>query len=89
MLWYLFAIGNAVIQMQPDGVSYIFDRLFVRLTLAIAPLQGWTRNKIAIVVSFQNDGEGEVPHKQIIGRVESYLQSSKAFFMADETSPRS
>jgi len=67
-------IGYAVIQVQADGVSYIFDRLFVGLTLAIAPLQSWARNKIAIIISFQNDRKGEVFHKQIIGWVGSYLK---------------
>jgi len=58
----LFAIGEPVFDVQPDGILDIFDGLFVAVSLAVATLEGRARNEVTVRVGFDNDRQDNVFH---------------------------
>jgi hypothetical protein len=64
-LWNFFSVGQAILDVQADGVFDILDRFFVGISLAIATLG--TGNKIAVGIGFNDDWKYQIPHTCIIG----------------------
>src|SRR5580704_11476869 len=50
--------------MQTDSVFDPLDSLFVTVALAVAPLECWARNEIAVSVAFDADRKRDVFHIQ-------------------------
>ncbi len=67
MLGNFLAARKAVLDVKPDGVFDVFNRLFVCVPLAVAALEGRTRNVISVRVGFDKDGKRNVFHSLIIG----------------------
>ena len=51
----IFRIFSSIFDVQADGVFDVFQRLLVRFSLAVAPLQPWSYRKIASSIFFDND----------------------------------
>jgi len=58
----LFAAGEPVFYVQPDGILDVVDRFFVRFTLTVTTLQRRAGNEKAIGVCFNDDWKGNVLH---------------------------
>jgi hypothetical protein len=58
----LFAIGQPVFYVQPDGILDVGDSFFVRFALTVATLKSGAGNEKAIGVCFNDDRKGNVLH---------------------------
>jgi hypothetical protein len=62
MLGDFLAVREAVLDVQANSVLDVVESLFVGISLAVATLQRWTRNEIAVGVRFDNDRKCQVFH---------------------------
>lgn len=60
------AVGEAILDVQPDSILDVGYRFFVGVSLAVAALQRRAGNKIAVRVTLKNDGKRDLFHAWII-----------------------
>jgi hypothetical protein len=58
----LFAVGQRVFYMQPDGILDVVDSFFVSFALTVATLERRAGNEKAVGVCFNDDRKGNVLH---------------------------
>lgn len=58
----LFAVGQPVLDVQPDGILDVVDSFFVRFALTVATLERRAGNETAIGVCFNDDRKRNVLH---------------------------
>ena len=56
MFGNFLAVGDAVVNVQADGVLDVLHRLFVGVALAIATLKHGAGNEAAVRISLNGDG---------------------------------
>jgi hypothetical protein len=69
MLGNFLAVRDSVFDVEPNGVSNVFDSLFVSVSLAVTALEHGAGNEITVGVGFNDDGKREVFHVRIINPV--------------------
>jgi hypothetical protein len=57
-----FSAGEAVLDVQPDGILDVLHRLFVAVALAVAALQRRTGYKVSVRVGFDNNRQAQSLH---------------------------
>jgi hypothetical protein len=68
-----FALGQAVLDVQLNGVLNVLDGFLVRVALAVAALKRGTGNEVAIGVRFDDDRKSNVFHNS--GHYKPQLES--------------
>jgi hypothetical protein len=71
----LFAAGEPVFYVQPDGILDVVDSFFVRFALTVTTLERRAGNEKAIGVCFNDDWKGNVLH--VFGQYTSLLGHDK------------
>ena len=64
--WHEFAIRHPILHMEPNRVFDILQRLLIGITLAVAPLQFRTTDKIAVFVLLYDNGKLVGIHKRML-----------------------
>ena len=62
MFGNFFSIGEAVLDLQPDGVLDVLHRLFVAVVLAVAALQRRTGHGVSFRVGLDNNRQAQLLH---------------------------
>jgi hypothetical protein len=58
-----FIVGDAIFEVEEDGILDIFQRFFIGVALGITALQLGAGGKIAIFVLFKQDGKKKSAHR--------------------------
>jgi hypothetical protein len=58
-----FIVGDAIFEVEKDGILDVFQRFFIGVALGITSLQLGAGGKIAIFVLFEQDGKKESAHR--------------------------
>jgi hypothetical protein len=80
-LGHLFAVGEPVFYVQPDGILDVVDSFFVRFALTVATLERRAGNEKAIGVRFNDNRKGNVLHD--FGQYTSLLEHDKTESMEE------
>jgi hypothetical protein len=56
-------VGDAIFEVEEDGILDVFQRFFIGIALGITSLQLWAGGKVAIFVLFEQDGKKKSVHR--------------------------
>jgi hypothetical protein len=58
-----FIVGDAIFEVEEDGILDVFQRFFIGVALGITALQLGAGGKVAIFVLFEQDGKKKSVHR--------------------------
>jgi hypothetical protein len=58
-----FIVGDAIFEVQKDGILDVFQCFFIGVTLGITSLQLWAGGEVAVFVLFEQDGKKKSAHR--------------------------
>jgi hypothetical protein len=58
-----FIVGDAIFEVEKDGILDVFQRFFIGVALGITALQLWAGGEVAIFVLLEQDGKKKSAHR--------------------------